>query len=223
MKKLADIDFRTFYEVNEYVAKTTPMRTHYHSKNSIERWIWTRKKQIIHEFLQSIPYETVLDVGCGDGGLFGLLSGKAQYTGIDISPTQLAAFRSQIKKLKVKSSPTLIEADITKLPLKDASFDLALACDVLEHVLDPEKVLREFKRVVKKDGYIIFSIPNEPLLQLSRLMTLRFPLRSPDHLYAITVQDVKTFFPHVVGERGIPLSLFNQANLINMLLVTNDR
>lgn len=221
MKKLANKDFKAFYEMNEYVAKTTPMRTHYESKNPIERWIWKKKKRVIKQMVSGLSYKNVLDVGCGDGGLLEVVKREAQYTGVDISPKQLAAFRHWLPVAK-KKHVRLVRADITKLPFRDHSFDLAFACDVLEHVLEPEEVLREIRRVVTKNGFIIFSIPNERLLQLARLMTLRFPLRSPDHLFSLDVGDVVKQFPKVISFHGIPVRLSSAFSLINILLVQNS-
>lgn len=221
MKKLTNVDFRTFYKVNEWVAKFSPMRTHYHSDSFLERNIWGKKKQVIKKILDSIEHESVVDIGCGDGGLFSLIKKNAKYTGIDISPTQLKAFKSSLKS--TNSSPILIEADASNLSLKDNSFDVAIVCDVLEHVIDPLVVMREIKRVVKKGGYVIIGIPNENLLELVRLIALRFPLRSPDHIYAIYASDIKKHFPNILKRVGVPFNLFlSELNLLNIFLVKNE-
>lgn len=222
MRKLEDRDKKSFYEINEAVAHESPMRTHYNSPNIFERWIWGKKKEIIKSFLRKIKYSTVIDVGCGDGGLFPLLDSNTSYTGVDISPTQLSYFKKSLPK-KIKNMPHLIEEDISKLSFKDNTFNLLLACDVLEHVIDPIKVIGEIRRVVKKEGYIIFCIPTEEMLQLVRLLTFRFPLRSPDHIYSIAISDINKYFPHVIKHKGIPFTLHNKINLLNILLVKNDK
>lgn len=221
MKQLIHTNFESFYTTNEFVAKTTPMRTHYNSKNRIERWLWQTKKKVIKNMLSGISYTHVLDVGCGDGGLLEVVSRSSSYTGIDISPTQLASFRKILRKNKRKKV-RLVQGDITKLPFATESFDVALMCDVLEHVLEPTKVLVEIHRVVKKGGYIIFSIPNETLLQLARFVAFRFPLRSPDHLYALGINDVLKYFPKVVEHKGIPVPFSQRLSLISILLVQNS-
>ena len=43
---------------------------------------------------------------------------------------------------------------------KNNSIDLCICGDVLEHVIDPFKILREFKRVLKQNGRLILSVPN---------------------------------------------------------------
>lgn len=222
MKQLAKIDKKTFYKINEFVAKTSPMRTHYDSSNVIERWIWGRKKQIIKDLLSHTKYTNVLDLGCGDGGLYSLVEKDKKYTGIDISPTQLEAFKKTIGKSN-KNKPQLLLGDISTLPFKESSFDLAFVCDVLEHVIDPSQVIREVQRVMRNKGYIIICIPNEPMLQIVRLITLRFPLRSPDHIYAIYPTDIKKQFPNIIKRVGIPFNLFlSELNLLNIFLVKNE-
>jgi ubiquinone/menaquinone biosynthesis C-methylase UbiE len=220
MKILEKRDRKKFEEINEMVAKTSPMRTHYHSHNILERSIWGRKEKVIKSLLSNLNFKTVIDLGCGDGELFDHVPNGCIYTGIDISPTQLDHFRKAIKSRKNK--PNLIRGDILNLPFKNNSFDLAFACDVLEHVIDPIKAFKEIKRVVKKNGYVIFSIPNEFLLELARLVTFRFPLRSPDHINAIEARDVYKYFPKILYHYGIPFKFFNEINLINVLLVKNE-
>lgn len=171
--------------------------------------------------IDAVSYHQVLDIGCGDGGLLELVKKDSNYTGVDISPTQLQAFKKLLDKNKRKNV-RLVQSDVSKLPFAGNTFDLVFACDVLEHVLDPVKVLKEIHRVTKKNGFIIFSIPNEQLLQLSRLITLRFPLRSPDHLYSLTTEDVKYYFHNTIEYCGIPVSFSQTLSLINILFVKNN-
>lgn len=221
MKQLEKRDKKKFYEINEMVVKTSPMRTHYNSTNVIERWIWQKKKKIIQGMLNDLIYKDIIDIGCGDGGLFKLVRDNCNYTGIDISPTQITYFKKKLAFLK-NNRPKLLRVDAANLPFNENSFDVALVCDVLEHVLDPVLVMKEVKRVVKKGGFVIFNIPNEELLQLVRLFTFRFPLRSPDHLYSLSVDDIKQYFPKIIQHIGIPFTLASAFNLLNVLLVENE-
>ena len=49
--------------------------------------------------------------------------------------------------------------DLQNIPFEDNTFDLIITEDVLEHVLDIEMAFNEIKRVLKKDGFHIFTIP----------------------------------------------------------------
>lgn len=96
----------------------------------------------------------VLDVGCGDGTYSELISdmGNEVY-GIDIRPDRV----ERAKQKGVKASV----ADLTKaLPFKDEFFDLIYAAEVLEHIYDTEFFLQEAKRVLRKNGTLIVTVPN---------------------------------------------------------------
>lgn len=220
MKQLHKTTFTEFYKTNEFVAHTSPMRTHYYSRNPIERAIWQRKLAWMKSTLATVPHTRVIDIGCGDGGLVQTTDPASAYTGVDISPTQLAHFKHHVPSMKAvhPGSIKLVEHDVTTLPFKANSFDLALACDVLEHVMNPAKVVREIKRVLTPRGYALFSIPNEPVWQAIRIASLRWPPRSPDHLYFITPDVITREFPNVVAETFLPFPVPG-IHLIHLMLV----
>ena len=63
----------------------------------------------------------------------------------------------------------IAESTSEKLPYPDEYFDLIFAADVLEHFRNSFNIQKEFKRVLKKNGYLIISGPTENLLyQLAR-------------------------------------------------------
>lgn len=51
---------------------------------------------------------------------------------------------------------------ITELPFADGSFDLVVACDVIEHVADDQRAFGELSRVLKEGGRLVFSVPLYP-------------------------------------------------------------
>lgn len=53
-----------------------------------------------------------------------------------------------------------IVADVQHMPMPDSSFDSAICIEVLEHVPDPERALRELWRVLKPEGKLVFSVPH---------------------------------------------------------------
>lgn len=220
VKILKKINYHEFYEINEFVAKSSPMMCHYHSSNPLERWIWQQKKQFIKNKLENLPIQTLIDFGCGDGGILDILKNNIQYTGIDISPTQLNYAKKRARTLGKKNAQFHI-GDILDLKIKDNSFDSAIACDVVEHVLSTEKLFNELKRVVKKNGYIIISIPHEALWEAARGILFKFPLRSPDHINAVFPQDIYDHFTKILDKKHIPISFSANFSLINIFLIQN--
>lgn len=111
----------------------------------------TRLKKIVAITVSLAPSK-VLDIGCGEGFLLDLLSEripKAQLTGVDVYSLPVK------KKWKYK------KADITEgLPFEDNSFDCVILGEVIEHVPNPDFLLKEINRVTKKKGTVIVSTPN---------------------------------------------------------------
>ena len=69
------------------------------------------------------------------------------------------------------------------LPLADQSIDIVVCKDILEHLLEPLAVLREVRRVLRDDGYVIISVPNHFFLPMRLRILLGGNLiwRSPGH------------------------------------------
>ncbi len=95
----------------------------------------------------------ILDVPCGTGRLFSALRASSKVTGVDSSPAML----TQAKKYPYQK---LIHAHAESLPLKKDSFDAVVSLRFFFHFQDVFPFLKEFKRVVKKDGVIIFETLN---------------------------------------------------------------
>jgi len=84
-----------------------------------------------------------LEVGVGEGEVAGRVRDRypsARFVGIDLPDPALAAHWAE-------QGMNGAFADIVRLPFPDATFDLVLAIEVLEHVPDPEASLRELSRL----------------------------------------------------------------------------
>lgn len=100
----------------------------------------------------------VLDIACGDGVLAELLAGHARsITGVDVSPTLIAAAR---ERLKPWPRVTLLEADMHALPLDAARFDHVFLMHALAYTRRPQDVLREAARVLRPGGRLIVAALN---------------------------------------------------------------
>lgn len=103
----------------------------------------------------------VLDVGCADGIFTNVIlnSTKAKrIIGLDVVKTSIEwAKKHWSKNKKMK----FVVGDAHNLKFKDNTFDAVYCLEALEHVVNPEKVLREFKRVMKKGGFGVFLVPSD--------------------------------------------------------------
>jgi len=102
------------------------------------------------------PSLEILDVGCGPGTITVDLAkrvGDGHVTGIDYTDEPFAEARSLAEKEKV-ANINFLTADIHALPFEDGMFDIVHAHQVLQHIRDPVKGLREMKRVAKTGGLV---------------------------------------------------------------------
>ena len=99
----------------------------------------------LHEIAPSLS-GTVLDVGCGHQPYRSLVTATgASYVGLDLPPTRYRA-------------PDVVWEG-TAIPLRSDSVDCALATELLEHVPDPQPLLREVHRVLRPGGRLYLTVP----------------------------------------------------------------
>jgi ArsR family transcriptional regulator len=95
---------------------------------------------------------TILDLGCGPGGLFPYLLKKSKTViGVDSSQKMLEAAKLNYAKNK---NVKLFEAPLENLPFKEASADAVVASMVLHHISNPPLMLQEVWRVLKNKGVL---------------------------------------------------------------------
>ena len=93
---------------------------------------------------------TILDLGCGPGGLISDLSKISEKViGIDISNKMIATAREKNKSNKKAS---FIESKLEEIPLKSQSASAVVASMVLHHVSNPPLLIQEAERLLSKNG-----------------------------------------------------------------------
>lgn len=121
--------------------------------------------------------KVVLELGASTGYLSEVMTkqfGCSVY-GVEIDPVAAEKARPKCADMKVAD---LDVSDITTM-YPDKQFDVALCADVLEHLRNPERTLKQVRKLLKPDGYVIASIPNisHGSIRLA-LLSGRFPYRS---------------------------------------------
>lgn len=102
----------------------------------------------------------ILDLGCGNGEYSFLLAKRRenQIIALDSSPELCGIIRQELVKKKIQNVQ-VVDGDAHHLPFPNDSFDACFCNTVLEHVNDPEQIVKEIKRVLKKNGRVIISCP----------------------------------------------------------------
>lgn len=145
-----------------------PETTNYlkHSnQNPIQKMLIENFYREFFLLIKPMAVETILDVGCGEGFTLKKLEEKKigkKNQGIDYSDDAINLGKRLYPELNLSIG------DVYSLKFKDKSFDMSLCTEVLEHLEDPEKAVKEILRVTKK--YVVFSVPNEPFFIMANFL-----------------------------------------------------
>jgi ubiquinone/menaquinone biosynthesis C-methylase UbiE len=103
--------------------------------------------------------DSLLDLGCGAGGLLVAASGRfQQLVGVDIALRWLVICKKRLDELGVKA--TLVCADAEQLPFKEGEYSHVVAADLVEHVYDVKNTLGQCARQLKPGGLFWLSATN---------------------------------------------------------------
>ena len=115
-------------------------------------------ENVRNDLIPLIPNDArcILEVGCASGMTGRELKRRngAFVAGIELNATAATAAKNVLDDV--------VHGDIEKidLPYRDSSFDCILFADVLEHLIDPLSTLIKVRRLLKKGGSVVASIPN---------------------------------------------------------------
>jgi len=133
--------------------------------------------------------KTVLDVGCRDGQLTGEYVAGNDVTGADIDSDALSRAENNfaIKTLHVDLNE--------KWTFESEKYDVVVACEFLEHIYFPERIMQEVQAVLKPGGAFVGTIPHAFSLQ-SRIKFLfgskkGTPLEDPTHINHFSYREFK--------------------------------
>lgn len=111
-------------------------------------------KKIMEGYLPTGTKPRILEVGCGTGVNYELLSQFGNVTGVEVS-------KEAIRLCRERGFLDVVEGDIAQCPptLLQHRYDHAVMLDVLEHIEDDDAVLQNLGSVIKPGGYLFISVP----------------------------------------------------------------
>lgn len=147
-------------------------------------WFSAEKGELCRGFPVG-PDDTVVDVGCGDGGysMFCARQG-AHITAFDIDEQVVAAMAKRLDAMNPGRHAALV-SDACPLPLGDAVASRVLCTEVLEHVPEPVTVLAELFRVGKPGALYLLTVPDALQESLQKLVAPPSYFQAPHHVRII--------------------------------------
>jgi SAM-dependent methyltransferase len=117
---------------------------------------WFRRHEVVYQQLAPrCAGSEVLEAGCGEGYGADLIAGVARRVmALDYDETTVAHVRALYPRVEV------IHGNLAELPLADASVDVVVNFQVIEHLWDQPQFVRECARVLRPTGLLMVSTPN---------------------------------------------------------------
>ena len=123
------------------------------NKNKENRETWLKKT------IKNIPKgKNILDAGAGELQ-YKKFCDHLKYTSQDFGKYTGNNLSEGLQMGKWDNSKLDILSDITKIPVKKSSFDAIMCIEVIEHLPEPAKAIKEFSRILKRGGSLIITAP----------------------------------------------------------------
>lgn len=121
-----------------------------------DHWFFRARRTIFARLLDGLfpvgGHARIVDLGPGSGVNVPVLRDRGRVAVVDVASGSL-------RDCAAHGAHHLLLADATRPPLADGSVDLVCAFDVLEHLVEDARALREIRRVLKPTGRLLLSVP----------------------------------------------------------------
>jgi ubiquinone/menaquinone biosynthesis C-methylase UbiE len=128
-----------------------------------EPWAWQRRCALLLDEMR--PGERVLDLGCGAGRFTRAL----REAGADVVGVELAEAALERARRNLGGADLRLAAPDGSLPLGHQEVDLVWCSEVLEHVPDTVAFLTETRRVLRRGGRLLLTVPDHGRLKRTLL------------------------------------------------------
>jgi ubiquinone/menaquinone biosynthesis C-methylase UbiE len=177
----------------------------YTARNPAIRWLTERWVANLDRVFQQVADDPAgapkraLEVGCGEG----VVADKMQRRWGEVVALDLpdAGLRAEWRRYP---EPRFLHASAHQLPFEDDQFDVVVAAEVLEHLPDPARGLREMARVGRR--HLVVSVPREPIFRSCNLLAGRYVRdlgNTPGHLNHWSKRGFVRFVSQVADVREV--------------------
>src|ERR1700691_1543679 len=118
-------------------------------------WWYQGRRTVLERAIEPLglpAHAQILDAGCGSGRNMVDLARHGTVTGVELSETSVELARA-------RGVGEVLAGSVMDMPFDDATFDLAVSLDVIEHLEDDVGALHELRRVTKPGGALLVTVP----------------------------------------------------------------
>ena len=157
-----------------------------YQKGGLGRWYWDYRDKKVISCVKDEYY--ILDIGCGEGITLEKLIKR--FPNKDIRGIDYIQKNVEICK---KHGLPVEYGSVYNLKIDDNSVDCVIFLEVIEHLSDYRKALREIYRVLKPNGSLILIFPNDRIFKIVRILTFKFKeaFYDPGHVRQWTPKIIK--------------------------------
>lgn len=130
----------------------------YNSDLLVQRYFQRRKTDAVRDSLEVKADDIVVDIGCGSGVQLQEIGRKGYALAVGIDLNLNAALHGRKKAIK---NTDFIIADVQHLPVKASCVDKIICAEIIEHVKEPDNLIKEISRVLKDGGEVVITTPND--------------------------------------------------------------
>jgi SAM-dependent methyltransferase len=149
-------------------------------------WITLAEALDFFRVLAIAPRESILEVACGSGGITCRMAAETGATcvGVDLNRHGIDAARARARDQRLETRVTFEIADASeRLPFADASFDAVFCNDSINHFRDRLQVFRDWRRVLRPGGRLLFT---DPIVVTGQLTNAEIAARSSIGFFLFT-------------------------------------
>ena len=164
------------------------------------------------------PGARLLDLGCGAGRhTFEALKRAFSVVSVDLDAAVLKDVTAWGEALLSSGeAPTgtthdCVNATALQLPFSDASFDVVVASEVLEHIVDDEVALREIARVTKPGGTVVVTVPRRWPEQICWLLSREYHAEAGGHVRIYRAWELRS----KIERRGLRVNARHHAHALH--------
>ena len=142
---------------------------------------WKRQLQVIQQYKSG---GHILDVGCSSGGFLAYVKGASwELNGIEASlPTA--------ERARAITGGNIVAADVMDAVFPPGSMDVITCSDVLEHLYEPQEVLRRISTWLKPGGIFYVFVPNIMSWEAQAFRSYWYGLDLPRHLHHFSTESL---------------------------------